>query len=128
MAGDRISLRMVPGFALVGGNGQERRASEAQSPVARGEGAVGVKHPPLLRAPLLSDLLQGWPLSSRGPPVHLSPCRSGWRLRKSKTADKAQSGASGRRRERKLGQSPDVMGFRDRDICGFLRAWKFHWH
>lgn len=50
MAGDRISLRMVPGFALVGENGQERRASEAQSPVARGEGAVGVKHPPLLRA------------------------------------------------------------------------------
>lgn len=50
MAGDRISLRMVPGFALVEGNGQGRRASEAQSPVALGEGAVGVEHPPLLWA------------------------------------------------------------------------------
>lgn len=50
MAGDIISLRMVLGFAWVGGNGQERRASEAQFPVAFGEGAVVVEHPPLLHA------------------------------------------------------------------------------
>lgn len=63
MAGDIISLRMVPGFAWVGGNRQEWRASEAQAPVACGEGAgpwVWNTHQCSM-PPHLSDLLQVGP-------------------------------------------------------------------
>lgn len=71
-------------------------------------------------------LLQGWPLSSCALPFSFFPrgveAGSGSGRLRTRLSTGHMGGG-----ERKLGQSPDVMGFRESDICGFLRAWKFHW-
>lgn len=130
MAGG-ASLRMVPGnmdrMCLSGLEVEEMGQNGVTlglSSVVVGKGRWAWEH----HFPMLSNLLllQGWPVFLWSP-IHLFSYRSRQRLRKLTAADKASYRAQRRRRrKRKLGQSPDVMGFRESDICGFLRAWKFH--